>query len=253
SIPAVLKEDTVNSLVQDSKDTKLFFDSVNDYKAYFYYDQYGLWYFSYYDTQNYYNYIWGSLNDSDNTVINIQVKLYQEPKLSEAEVLSALSDSGIEKFKTMYPDTAIYFYYNGYDTWYVSGYSVTLVEAWFWAQVDDDSSEVIRYEENHPKTLPTMEIDEVLTLVHETSEFKEIKEKVSQYFEYYYFMNGEWYYYLQGTSEDGIYYWLNISVNDKSGEIDNVWKSSWKYADNNSTDPYYTKNDKDEVVTSASP
>jgi len=66
-------------------------------------------------------------------------------------------------------------------------------------------------------------------------------------------MNGEWYYYLQGTSEDGTYYWLNINVNDKSGEIGDVWTSSWKYADNNSTDPNYTKNDGDEVVTSVSP
>jgi hypothetical protein len=226
---------------------------VDNYESYLNYDNYGVWYFSYFDNDNYHNYIWGSLNDTDGTITYIEIRLYQEPNLTEADVLTALSSSGIDEFKTEYPDTVIYFYYDGYSTWYVSGHSLTLVEAWFWAQVDDENSNVIVYEENHPKVLPSMEVNDVLEIVHATSEFKDLNEIVQQKFEYYYFIDGTWYYYLQGTSDNETYYWLSIGINDESGEIVDIWSSSWNYSDDYYTDPDNTTMDGDDVVTVVAP
>ncbi len=83
-----------------------------------------------------------------------------------------------------------------------------------------------------------------------TNEFKEIYEQVPQKFEYYYFMDGTWYYYLQGTSDDDTYYWLSINIDDDSREISDIWSSSWNYLDDYYTDPDYTKKYDDETVVS---
>ncbi|MCE7733413.1 MAG: hypothetical protein GPJ54_00955 [Candidatus Heimdallarchaeota archaeon] len=253
SVEAILNEQIVNSIIQETEEADEFFDTVDNYEFYINYDNYGVWYFSYFDNENYHNYIWGSLNDTDSTVTNIEVRLYQEPNLSEAEVLATLSNSDIDDFKTKYPDTVIYFYYDGYGTWYVSGNSLTLVEAWFWAQVDDESSNVIIYQENHPKVLPIMDIEDVLGIAHSTTEFKDINDETLQKFEYYYFIDGTWFYYLQGTSDNNTYYWLSISIDDETGEISDLWSSSWNYSDDYYTDPDDTNKDGDEIVTVVAP
>ncbi|OLS27926.1 MAG: hypothetical protein HeimC2_09540 [Candidatus Heimdallarchaeota archaeon LC_2] len=245
SVSATMNESQLHEIISNLQTTKLFFDEVDNYEYYFYYDHYGVWYFSYYDPDNYYNYLWGSINDNDGSIVNIQVKIYKEPRLSEHKVIEFLGDSGVDDFKNLYPDVVISVYYNGYDTWYIYGYSMILVEAWFWAQIDDNSGDLIEYTENHPINLPELTVDEIISIAHTTDEYKEIKDLTDISYEYYYYYDGNWYYYMQGT-DDETFYWLSITINDNTGEIEEIWFSSWLYNTHAYQEPDY--NEKDETV-----
>ncbi|MHA2029806.1 MAG: hypothetical protein ACW99Q_10475 [Candidatus Kariarchaeaceae archaeon] len=229
AISPILSEQDIEDILKEYDGAQEFFDTVSNYEFYAYFDHYGKWYVSLYDIDNYFNYLWGSITDNDGSIIYLEVRLYQEPKLSESAILNILSSSGLDEFKQLYPDTTVSVYYNGYDTWYVYGSSLTLIDAWFWAQIDDGTSDLINFEDHHPDVLPIKDTNEILSITHSTSEYKETVEDTDQFFEYLYFYDGVWYYYLQGTSDDETYYWLSITINDQSGEIIDIWSSSWIY------------------------
>lgn len=238
SVPATMTEIELHNAISALRSPQRFFDAADDYDKYFYYDHYGVWYFSYYDKNNYYNYMWGSISDEDGTILELQVKVYHEPELTDQNIVNILEANGLVEFKNLYPDVSFSIYYNGYDTWYVYGYSMILIEAWFWAQIEDSTGEITEYTENHPTNLPGLTVNEVLTIAYTVDEYTEIKGQTDISYEYYYYYNGYWHFYLQGT-DDNKFYWLSITINDDTSEVEEIWSSSWEYNTHAYADPDY--------------
>ncbi|MCY3414564.1 MAG: hypothetical protein INQ03_23145 [Candidatus Heimdallarchaeota archaeon] len=227
AIPALHEEYEMHSMVENLEFTSDFFDQVDNYESYYYYDHYGSWWISYYDTDDWRNYFYLQVNDSDLSIQFSGLWLITPATMAESEVVDVAMDAGLSEFIDLYDNIDVYIYYDGYGTHFVYAYDAILIEAFAFAAINDTSAELIHYYEYHPEILPEMEVNEVLNIALNTENYTEFLKNCDIAYYYLYFYRGTWYFYAYGLDYEDTWYGYSLSIDDSTGEIIDEWSYSY--------------------------
>ena len=219
TVPSAMTENEVVDIVLAAPEVQDWLLNVSDYEVYTYYDGYGFWWVDLYDSTNFYNYISAEVDDQTGELTYLDVFLAEPAEMTEEEVLQIALESGMNDFLNLYENAEIEAYYDGNSLWYVFAYSPVLIDAWAWAEIDDLSGDVISYEENHPLILPTMSVEEILVIVHSTSNYTDFVLNLVEVYEDVIFYDGLWYVNIGGYNIDDGYLSLCFTIDDATGDI----------------------------------
>ncbi len=225
-IDATLTENEALSILLSDDSVNNWTLSVDNYSYSIYYDNYGYWYISLYDTNNYYNYVDAVIDDQSRSIVYLDIYLAAPAKLDESTVLDLAMSNGLEDFMNQYPDALYQIYYDGFGQWTVSAYDEILVDAWIYIVIDDNTTEIIYSERNDPDVLPTMSVDDVFTLVHESSNYTDFVNMYGDVNETIYFMDGYWYCDVYTYSADN-YAGMTFVIDDSTGTITDIYNWEW--------------------------
>ena len=149
----------------------------------------------------------------------IEQYLFSPARLTEAEVIgiaNALPE--IQEFTSNITDAEMDVYYDGFShVWYVTYYSFSIPEAYASVLIDDASGTVLEVTVSYPSVMPTMTIDEAISMVQTTEEYQELVEIDPEVVIYGSFYEGVWYVWVYSE----IYWELagEFLIDDNSGEF----------------------------------
>ncbi len=245
--------DVISELIATNSEIQQFVTEMEEVQAYLSFDPFvGTWYVGLSPTWTYWSYLWATVNDTDLSLMELDVYYMPEdlrPQMSVSQVKSLISNMTIvAEFNdtySAYGDIITWtYYYPEYWSWYdVEGndsaspgttfdsnnkvweiwiYSEVILEAWLVITINDTTGEIISIDESNPWIMPTLYPDDVLNITNQLQEVINFTEQHSTYDFYLAYYSGTWYisysYYQLDT-----YAYVYVVIDDATAQVTEIY------------------------------
>ena len=221
-IEASFTEDQIRTLIENIPEIESLIAKYSDIEALIWYDGFGTWSVTIYSPNN--PEVYGYVDISDSSGVIISIKVNKPASYTEEEIVNILYNTqDFIDFKATYNEIALCWYFSS-GVWYISFWAYDYPEANGWANISDETGEIIESNFVTP-TLPSVTQQQAIDIAMNSELTETFFNKYTNPENHSYFFDGTWIVvflvngtYVNGSSEPS-FAALTISIDAETGEI----------------------------------